>query len=195
MKANFKSIAVPSLACAGLLFTPAVLAHTFGAHGAGFAEGFAHPFMGLDHLLAMVAVGLWASQLGGRSAWLVPVAFIAVMAGAAWLGSALQEWPLLEPAIAASVLLLGLLVAFAVRVNTFLSMILAGLFACFHGLAHGLELPQTASPVLYFAGFLAATAMLQGFGLGLGASLRQASSVARMGGTLIALTGLYLLAS
>jgi len=173
---------------------PMAEAHTFGAHGAGLAEGFAHPFLGLDHLLAMLAVGLWAAQLGGRAKWLAPLAFVAVMAAAAGLAVAGVALPLLEPAIASSVLVLGLLVAFAVRLPTSASVGLVGSLAVFHGFAHGLELPGAASPALYALGFAAATAMLHGIGLGLGLSMR-GLALLRLGGSVIALTGLYLLAS
>jgi urease accessory protein len=185
--------------CLGLLFygliLPVAEAHTFGAHGSGLAEGFVHPFVGLDHLLAMIAVGLWAAQLGGRAIWLAPVAFVAVMAGAALLGSVGTELPMLEPAIASSVLVLGLFVALAVRLSVSVSVSLVGLFALFHGYAHGLELPQTDSPALYGAGFMLATASLHGVGLALALSTRRYALVSRIGGSLIAMTGLLLLTS
>jgi urease accessory protein len=135
-------------------------AHTFGSHGAGLAEGLAHPFLGLDHLLAMLAVGLWAAQLGGRAMWLAPAAFVVVMGASAALSSSGAELPMLEPAIASTVLVLGLLVAFAVRLETPVSVGLLGLLAFFHGYAHGLELPETAAPALYALGFITSTAML-----------------------------------
>jgi urease accessory protein len=177
----------------GALVLPMAEAHTFGAQGSGLAEGFVHPFMGLDHLLAMIAVGLWAAQLGGRATWLTPAAFVAVMAGAALLGSLGMEWPVLEPAVASSVLVLGLLVACAARPSTAVSALLVALFALFHGYAHGLELPEADSAALYGAGFILATACLHGIGVALGFLTGRYAS--RIGGAAIAVMGLFLLAS
>jgi len=193
MKSTFSSLLFGFLIFIACL--PLAEAHTFGAHGMGLGAGFAHPFSGLDHLLAMLAVGLWASQLGGKATWLAPAVFVSVMAGSAFLGSLGVELPMLEPAIASSVLALGLLLAFAVRVSTLTSVCLVGLFAVFHGFAHGLELPQTASPVLYGLGFVTATAVLHGIGIGMGWSGRRINLFLRLGGSMIALTGLYLLAT
>ncbi|GAB4510387.1 MAG: HupE/UreJ family protein [Sulfuricaulis sp.] len=169
-------------------------AHTFGAHGAGFSAGLAHPFIGLDHLLAMVAVGVWAAQLGGRAIWRVPLAFMAMMA----LGSALALGGVLLPAvetgIASSVLVLGLLIAVAARFPLVASMLLVSVFALFHGHAHGQELPQAASVLLYSLGFLLATGLLHATGAGLGILLGRGISanwVRVMGGG-IAATGLLL---
>lgn len=193
MKSTFSLLLLGLLA--SLVFLPSAEAHTFGAHGAGFAEGLAHPFSGLDHLLAMVAVGLWASRVAGRFAWQAPLAFITVMAVAAGLGMAGVELPLPEPAIAGSVLALGLLLTFTVRIGVSTGLALVGLFAFFHGYAHGLELPATATPVFYALGFVTATAMLHGIGLGLGWTARRTDWVVRLCGSMIALTGLYLLAA
>ena len=141
-----------SLAKLGLLALAALTAtasgaaaHTFGAHGAGFAQGLAHPLGGIDHLLAMVAVGLWAAQLGGRALWAVPGAFVAMMVvgGAAGMLGALL--PLVEPGIAFSLVVLGILVALAARLPVAISAVLVGLLALFHGHAHGSELPEAAS--------------------------------------------------
>ncbi|MFM8333138.1 MAG: HupE/UreJ family protein [Candidatus Methylumidiphilus sp.] len=193
MKSTFASVVLGFVVFATLL--PAAEAHTFGAHGAGWAAGFAHPFLGLDHLLAMLAVGLWAAQLGGAAVWRVPLAFVVVMLAAAGLGLAGLDAPLLEPAIASSVLVLGLLVACAVRLPTAASVGLVAVFACLHGWAHGLELPQTATPALYALGFAVATATLHGIGLGMGLATRRLALLSRLGGSAIALTGLYLLAT
>ena len=151
--------------------------------------------MGLDHLLAMIAVGMWAAQLGGRATWLVPMGFVSLMATSAWLASFSAGLPLLELGIASSVLLLGLLVAFAARLSVSVSVSLVGLFAFFHGFAHGLEFPETASPMLYGIGFMMATAMLHGIGMGLGISTRRIHLLSRLAGSMIALTGVYLLAN
>lgn len=142
------------------LFAGAASAHT-GHHAvAGFSSGFGHPFSGFDHLLAMLAIGLWAAQQGGRALWAVPAAFVATMltGGAlAWMGVVL---PHVETGIAASVLVLGLLVATRQRWGVMPGMLIAAGFAVFHGYAHGLEMPQATSPVLYAAGFVLATATL-----------------------------------
>lgn len=191
MKDTSKFLAVSSLAGAGLLAAPAAFAHTFGAHGADFAEGLAHPFLGLDHLLAMLAVGGWAAQLGGAALWRVPLAFLAAMAGGALLADAFAGAAWLEAGVAASVLALGALVALRLRLPGWAAMLAVGLFASFHGFAHGLEMPQAASPWAYGLGFLTATAGLQGLGLALG----RFGWAARVGGVAIAAAGLVLLAA
>jgi urease accessory protein len=146
------------------------LAHTgqhLHDHGA-LEAGALHPLTGADHLAAMVAVGLWAAALGGRAALAVPATFLAVLTiGAvfAWTGLAL---PAVEPMIAVSVAVLGLATAFAVRLPTGLAAALVGLFALFHGHAHGAEMPTMAEPIVYGLGFLLATAVLHGAGLALG---------------------------
>lgn len=175
----------------GIFFTQTASAHTFGALDAGLTEGFIHPLLGLDHLLAMLAVGLWAQQLGGRPVWLLPAGFITIMSGSALLGASGFELPLLEPAIAASVLVLGLLLAFAVRLSMLSSLSLIGLFAVFHGFAHGLELPETQSAALYGLGFVTATALLHGLGVLLGYKMAWLSKAS---GFIIAASGAYLLA-
>ena len=189
-----------SLALFGLLAYVAILpvaeAHTFGSQGAGLMAGLTHPFVGLDHLLAMIAVGIWAGQLGGRAVWLIPLTFVSVMAAAATLASFGLLLPLMEPAIACSVLVLGLLIAGSVRLPTSVGALLVSLFAVFHGYAHGLELPQAASPILYGAGFVLATALLHGIGIGFARNSRQHKMLQRIAGySLIAASGLLLAAA
>lgn len=189
-----------SLALFGLLayvtILPVAEAHTFGSQGAGLMAGLTHPFVGLDHLLAMIAVGIWAGQLGGRAVWLIPLTFVSVMAAAATLASFGLLLPLMEPAIACSVLVLGLLIAGSVRLPTSVSALLVSLFAVFHGYAHGLELPQAASPILYGAGFVLATALLHGLGIGFARNSRQHKMLQRIAGySLIAASGLLLAAA
>ena len=189
-----------SLALFGLLAYVAILpvaeAHTFGSQGAGLIAGLTHPFVGLDHLLAMIAVGIWAGQLGGRAVWLIPLTFVSVMAAAATLASFGLLLPLMEPAIACSVLVLGLLIAGSVRLPTSVGALLVSLFAVFHGYAHGLELPQAGSPILYGAGFLLATALLHGLGIGFARNSRQHKMLQRIAGySLIAASGLLLAAA
>jgi len=175
---------------------PIADAHTLGAYDAGLVAGLAHPFMGLDHLLAMIAVGIWAIQLGGRAVWLVPLTFVSVMSVAAALGSFGFSLPLLEPAIASSVLVLGLLIAGSVRLSASSGAVLVGLFALFHGYAHGLELPQAATPILYGFGFVLATALLHVIGIGFAVSSRKYKIVQRIAGyALVAASGLLLAAA
>lgn len=182
--------------CVYTAFLPVAEAHTFGAQGAGLTAGLAHPFMGLDHLLAMIAVGIWAGQLGGRAVWIVPLTFVSVMAAAAGLGPLAFSLPMVEPAIACSVLVLGLLIAGSVRLPTIAGAGLVGLFAVFHGYAHGLELPQAASPILYALGFVLATSLLHGLGIGFALSSRQYKIIQRIAGcSLIVASGLLLAAA
>jgi urease accessory protein len=148
-----------------VLWAPAALAHTFGAHGAGFMQGVAHPFTGLDHLLAMTAVGVWAAQQGGRALWAVPASFVLTMIIGALVAVAGIQLPHIEAMVAASVLVLGLLVAFQSRWPLAAGMGLVSLFAFFHGHAHGLEMPEAASPVLYGFGFVLATVVLHLVGI------------------------------
>jgi urease accessory protein len=155
-------------AFAALLLTNVAQAHIIGAQGAGFGAGFAHPFTGVDHMLAMVAVGLWAAQLGGRARWVVPFAFMGAMIAGAGLALAGIALPMVATGIASSVLVLGLLIAFSARLPVAASAILVGAFAVFHGHAHGTELPQAASAALYGMGFLLATGMLHAAGLATG---------------------------
>jgi urease accessory protein len=172
-------------------------AHTFGAQGAGFAQGFAHPLSGIDHLLAMVAVGLWAAQLGGRALWAVPAAFVGMMALGGIAGAVGAPLPMVELGIAGSLVVLGVLVALSSRLPVAVSAALVGLLALFHGHAHGTELPETASALAYGLGFIAATAALHGLGVAVGVTLRRdaARILVRIGGAGIAATGLVLAAA
>lgn len=180
------------VALAALMLAQGASAHTFGAHGAGFAAGMAHPFLGFDHLLAMIAVGIWAAQLGGRALWGVPLAFIGMMAFGAILALAGVTLPAVEAGITVSVLVLGLLIASAVRLPVLGSTLLVGAFAVFHGHAHGAELPQAASVALYGLGLMAATAALHGFGLGLGMAFKPLSITAvRVAGSAIAAAAIW----
>ncbi|MFV0281063.1 MAG: HupE/UreJ family protein [Rhodoblastus sp.] len=155
------------------LFAPGFAQAHVGAHPHthlhGLAEGLIHPFTGLDHLLAMVAVGLWAASLGGRARWMAPASFVGMMAlGAIGARFGLAP-PTYEPAIAVSVIALGLLVAFQVKAPAFAAATLVGLFALAHGFAHGAEVANDAAFVSYALGFAAATAFLHAIGLTFGA--------------------------
>ena len=175
-----------------LAYIPTAGAHNMGAEGAGFITGLAHPFMGLDHLLAMIAVGIWAAQTGGSAVWRLPLSFIVMMAVAALISASGYSLPALEPLIAGSVILLGLMVVFAIRLPINLSMLLVGLFAVFHGYAHGLEMPQASSAILYGSGFVLATALLHLIGIGLGKVAYRKHLLSRLSGSIIAIAGLYL---
>ena len=182
--------------CAYMAILPVAEAHTLGTQGAGLTAGLAHPFIGLDHLLAMIAVGIWAGQLGGRSVWLVPLTFVSVMSAAAALGTLGFSLLMVEPAIACSVLVLGLLIAGSVRLPTIAGACLVGLFAVFHGYAHGFELPQAASPILYGIGFILTTSLLHGIGIGFARSSHQYKMIQRVVGcSLIVASGLLLAAA
>jgi urease accessory protein len=177
-----------------LLLPSLAQAHTGVGATSGFANGLAHPLTGLDHLCAMIAVGLWAVQRGGRAIWLVPLAFVSVMTLGAILGMAGIALPFVEKGILASVLVLGVLIAAAVRLPLVMSVILVGLFALFHGHAHGAEMPVTASGFTYGIGFVAMTAMLHLAGIGWGLALQKIASekILRYTGGAIAGCGLYL---
>lgn len=170
----------------------AAQAHTFGVEGAGFVEGFIHPLIGVDHLLAMLAIGIWAVQLGHNALWRLPAAFVGTMSLAALLASYGPTLPLLEFAIAATVLFLGILLLFSVRLPVSTSMLIAGLFASVHGYAHGLEMPQAASPLFYGAGFIAATSLVHGLGITMAVLIKRRLWLTRAGGLAIAVAGLYL---
>lgn len=171
-------------------FSSAALAHP--GHGGGLVDGLAHPFTGLDHMLAMVAVGLWASQLGRRAMWLLPAVFPLVMAAGAVMGAHSVALPLVEVGIIASVVVLGAAVAFGLRVSLLASAALVGVFALLHGHAHGNEFPAADSPLLYGIGFIAATVALHAIGIAIGL-LTQRPLVMRTAGGAIAAVGLLLL--
>lgn len=170
-------------------------ADTFGADGAGLAQGFAHPIGGLDHVLAMLAVGLWAARIGRRALWRLPLAFPVVMAAGGALGWAGVGLPAVESGIAVSVVVLGLAVACAIRPPLWAGVAIVALFALFHGHAHGTELPVAAAPLAYAAGFVLATALLHvtGVGLGLIGRAPAARAALGLGGSAIAAAGLVLL--
>lgn len=170
------------------------------AHSGHETSGFAHPFTGIDHLLAMVGVGVWASLLAVQrpaAAYLVPGSFIAMMLVGAAAGFAGIKLPLVEAGIVASVLVLGALIVADIRLPSALAMALVGLFAVFHGYAHALEAP-TGGTGLYILGFVAATAVLHAAGLGLGWVARRAVGdlgLRALGGAVMAGGALVLIAN
>ena len=136
---------------------------------AGFLTGLRHPVSGLDHVLAMIAVGLWGAQLGAPAVWLLPVTFPMVMAFGGFLGLVGIPVPGVEVGIAASAILLGLMVASEARPPLVVAAVLVGFFAIFHGHAHGTELPAGQSGLMYSIGFVVATGCLHGVGIAIGA--------------------------
>jgi urease accessory protein len=183
-----------SLYAIALFLTPAVAFAHSGHDHSGLLAGLAHPLFGLDHLLAMLAVGLWAAQQSGAARWAVPLSFVGSMLLGGLLGFNGVQLPLLETGIAVSVLAFGLLVAVAIRLPLAVSLGLTALFALSHGVAHGLELPQLTSPWGYAAGFLAATAALHASGYALVRALPQAATpLLRLTGAATALSGGWLL--
>jgi urease accessory protein len=177
-----------------VLLPGAALAHP-GHPVAGFAHGVMHPLGGLDHVLAMVAVGLYAALLGHRALWLVPATFVAAMALGGALGAAGFPLPYTEIGIAASVVVLGLAVALQVSLPTLAAMALVGVFAVFHGHAHGAEMPQGVLGYAYAAGFLLATAALHfaGVAIGLAAGKFGGRGIAQAAGGAMALAGVAIL--
>jgi urease accessory protein len=191
MTAVFRTAA----ALATLLVAGPALAHTgVDPHVHGFAMGFAHPLGGADHLLAMLAVGLWAGLVGGTARWAWPVAFLTCMAAGGILGMTGLELPLAEVGIGLSVAVLGLLVAFGVRAPIAAGVSLCGIFALAHGFAHGSEMPADASGLTYGLGFIGATALIHGAGLGLAFLGAMAPRALRIAGAGVALAGVGLLA-
>jgi urease accessory protein len=182
------------IAAAAVLLPDLALAHE-GVVARGFASGLTHPIFGLDHVVAMVAVGLWGAFLGQPAIWLLPLVFPVVMAFGGLLGISGVPIPAVETGIAASALALGAMVALAVRPPLGLAAALVGALAIFHGHAHGTELPQAASPLAYGVGFVVATGLLHLAGIALGLLARWPAGMraVRVGGGATACAGLYFL--
>jgi urease accessory protein len=177
-----------------ILFAPAsAFAHIQNGAAAGFLTGFVHPISGLDHVLAMVAVGLWGAQLGAPAIWVLPVAFPLVMAFGGMLGLIGVPVPGIEYGIAASAILLGAAVLFEVRASLVVTALLVGIFAIFHGHAHGTELPLGQSALLYSMGFVIATGCLHALGIGIGAVHRWTwgEKLLRAAGAVVAIGGVF----
>lgn len=184
-KISSRAASLTALLC---LLPAAVHAHP--GHGAsGFIPGVIHPVSGADHILAMVAVGIWASQLGGKALWAVPAAFVSVMSLGGALGMAHAPLPFVEQGILASVLVLGLLIVTAARVPLAAGMCIVSAFALFHGHAHGAEMPSSSAALSYALGFTLATAALHAAGICLGSALSNAARsewVRAAGGVILA---------
>jgi len=181
----------PATTALALLWPSSVLAHDGAARAGGFFAGFLHPLTGLDHALAMVAVGVWGAFLGRPLIVALPMLFPAAMVVGAGLAMAGAPAPPVEIGIALSVLLLGALIAAGVRAPVWLACAIVGAFAIFHGFAHGRELPGAADPVAFSAGFVLATGLLHGAGIGIGLlhAHPAGKTVARVLGGAIGLAG------
>lgn len=175
----------------------AAQAHVGAGQASGFAHGYGHPIGGLDHILAMVMVGVLAFQIGGRAMWLVPLSFVTVMLLAGVVGGTGIALPFVELGIGLSVVALGAAVALGLRIAVVLAMGLVGFFATFHGFAHGAEMPATISGLAYGAGFVLATSILHALGIGLGLMLSRIASpksnLFKATGSVTALAGVAML--
>lgn len=178
---------------AAVLWPGLAWAHVEGGRAEGFLAGFRHPVSGLDHVLAMVAVGLWGAQLGTPAVWLLPVTFPIVMAFGGMLGLAGVPLPGVEGGIALSEVLLGLAVLAEWRPALWVAAVIVGFFAVFHGHAHGTELPVGASGLAYSMGFVTATGTLHVTGIGIGTIHRWdwGRAALRAAGAVVAMAGAY----
>ena len=172
-----------------------LFAHT--SHGTfGFSSGFTHPVLGLDHLLAMLSVGMLSAQMGGRAIWTIPATFVSFMLLGGILGMIGVPFFSVEIGIAVSVLVLGLAIAADKKLPVLLAMAGVGFFALFHGHAHGEEMPSSAQPFLYALGFILGTTLIHLAGLAIGWTANRippATTTLRFGGALIALLGFFFL--
>jgi len=166
-----------ALGLALLLATTTANAHSEGGLAGGFLSGFFHPINGIDHVIAMVAVGLWGAFLGSPALWVLPMVFPLVMTIGGALGVMGLPVPAVETGIAVSAIALGGVVAGAVRPPLWVAAVLVGVFAIFHGHAHGTELPSAADPIAYSLGFVTATGLLHLAGIGLGLLTRWPAGV------------------
>ncbi len=188
MTRHYQSLAIAMILVA---YASAASAHEGGGITGGFISGFLHPILGWDHVVAMVAVGLWGAFLGSPAIWILPVVFPLVMALGGALGVLGVPVPAVETGIAASAVVLGAMVAFAVRPPIWVAAVIVGAFAIFHGHAHGTELPSAANPLAYSVGFVISTGLLHLSGIAFGLLVRwPAGKIAvQAGGGLIALAG------
>jgi urease accessory protein len=188
-------MAFATIVGAGIVIPGIAMAHTGEGIAGGFLSGFVHPVVGWDHVVAMVAVGLWGAFLGAPAIWLLPIIFPLVMAFGAALGVLGVPLLAVETGIAGSAVVLGLLILMAARLPLSLAGLIVGVFAIFHGYAHGTELPAAANPFAYGVGFVIATGLLHLVGIVFGLLARWPAGVfaVRAGGGLISLVGLAFL--
>ena len=179
-----------------LVYPLPVLAHNFSGM-VGFYDGISHPVLGLDHFLAMVSVGIVSAQIGGKAIWTVPATFVIIMTLGGVFGFLLiiNEFFFVEVGIILSVILLGFGISIEKKIPTKLIMVFVGIFGLFHGIAHGIEVPAAANPLLFVLGFICGTSALHIFGVGIGYfSIKTAISsiLLRLTGILFAIYGIYL---
>lgn len=186
-----------TLGLAAVLVAGTAHAHTGVDASASFASGFLHPLAGVDHILGMIAVGLWAVQLGGPGLWLLPAAFVAALLGGATAGVGGLPLPVVEFGIAGGLALLGLVVAVGTRSPTWAAIAAVAVFGAFHGFAHGATIPVTGSVSLYALGLVLATAAVLGLGtvLRLAAGTTRSRAAIRVGGATIAALGALMIAT
>jgi urease accessory protein len=179
-----------------LALSPATaLAHTEKGMAAGFASGFRHPLSGWDHILAMVAVGLWGAELGAPAIWILPVTFPMMMAFGGFLGLVGLPLPGVEVGIALSAITLGVAVALEAKPKLSVAMAIVAVFAIFHGYAHGSELAPGTSALAYSIGFVVATGGLHGVGIAIGLlhGLPAGRRLVRLAGAAVAAAGGFFL--
>jgi urease accessory protein len=175
------------------LWAKSAIGHGLQGEAYGFVTGFLHPISGADHVLAMVAVGLWGAQLGAPAIWVLPVAFPLVMAVGGTLGFLGVPLPGVEYGISASAIVLGTAVTFEMRPPLVVAALVVGCFAIFHGHAHGTELPPGQNALLYSMGFVTATGSLHAVGIGIGTVHRRpwGRHLLRVAGTVVAVGGTF----
>ena len=190
-----RAVATATIVIAGMLVALPAWAHEQAGQAAGFVTGMLHPVSGLDHVLAMVAVGLWGAQLGAPAIWLLPVTFPLVMAFGGFLGLVGVPLPGVEVGIAASAILLGAMVATQSRPPLWMAAAAVAFFAIFHGHAHGTELPAGQSGLLYSIGFVVVTGCLHATGIAIGLIHRwQRGRIAlRAAGAVVGAAGVFFL--
>lgn len=196
MDSNQKSLFLSILGL--LVFLPNfAFAHTGVGNTTGLASGFSHPIGGLDHLLAMIAVGIWAALMGDKATWVVPSVFVLLMLLGGILGVSGIKVPFTEIGVLASVIILGLFISAKIKTPVFISSLVVGLFAIFHGHAHGTEMPLASEPISYCFGFTMVTILLHIVGIAIGLSFNKWASEKsfRLAGASVTLFGIYLLVS
>lgn len=192
---SLRSLRTLPLAAAAILLAQPALAHEQADVGGGLAAGLLHPLTGADHLIAMVAVGIWGAQLGAPAIWVLPITFPLVMAFGGVLGILHVPLPMPEVVIALSALVLGGAVALRLKLPFAAAAAIVAVFAIFHGHAHGAELPRSANPLAYGIGFVVATGLLHLCGIVIGTLTRWPAGerIVQGLGAIIALLGGYFL--
>lgn len=191
----FRLLIASGICAVGVQFPEAAFAHAEGEAVSGFFSGLSHPVGGWDHVLAMIAVGLWGALLGPPALWILPIAFPVAMAVGGMLGLLGIPLPWVEVGIAVSSIVLGLLILTNVQLSVVVAIPLVMIFALFHGHAHGTELSPGADAVLYSLGFVIATGLLHALGIGIGAvdRLPKGRTAVRALGGGVLLGGVYFL--